>query len=137
MIGPFKVTKNDGKGRYIISIHNAVVNISGEAIFSYNLNAVNLISFYFCNVTFCKDVFFTMNGDSEILDSISQVITLHSDLPYIKVMENTNIRFINNAYLHQVNVIKVNIKDYTPYPFVYSNIMTLLLQEMYRMKITV
>ena len=56
-----------------------------------------------------------MNGHLVIVESISQIITLHSDLPYIKVMENTNIRFINNTYIHQV--IQVNIKEDTPYPF--------------------
>ena len=51
MIGPFMVTENNGQKGHIISICNAVVYISGEAIFSYNLNAISLISLYFCNVT--------------------------------------------------------------------------------------
>ena len=113
MIGPFLVTENGGLGKDIIAIHNVHVNISGEATFSYNLNADSMILFYYCYVTFYKDISFIMNGDTEIVNAITQIITLHSDLTYIKVIENTNIKFINNTYLQ---IIQVNVVNYTPYP---------------------
>ena len=114
MIGPFTVKDNDGFGADLIRIRNAVVNISGKATFSYNLNANNIIFFYSCNITLYKNISFIMNGNSEITGSISQIITLHSGLAYIKVMENTSIKFINNTYLQQAIQVKT---DYIPYPF--------------------
>ena len=113
MIGPFMVKENDVQGENMIMIHNTDVNIIGNATFSHNFHANNVI--YLCNIKFFKNISFIKNGFSDAIGAISQIITLHSDLPYIKVMENTNIRFINNTYLYQP--IQVIIIEYTPYPF--------------------
>ena len=46
MIGPFVVKENDVRGENMIMIHNTDVNIIGNATFSYNFNANNVIFLY-------------------------------------------------------------------------------------------
>ena len=87
---------NYGESQDIISIHYVNVNIIGKAIFYNNLDARNIILFHSCTVTFHKSISFVSNEFN-----LGQIITLQSDLAYIKVMENTNIKFINNSYTYQ------------------------------------
>ena len=94
--GPFVIMKNHGMGRDLIRIYNIAVKISGEAIFSYNTFARNIIIFHICTVTFYKNVSFIMNGFNAPFNVDHIIILLSSDLAYIKVMENTNIKFTNS-----------------------------------------
>ena len=110
IIGPFDITKNDGGGRNIISFYHVTVDIVDNATFSYNQHASNIILFYYCIVTFHKNISFIMNGPS-----INQAITLESDAPYITVVDGTNISFIDNGYCSQD--IQVIVENFTPYPF--------------------
>ena len=96
IIGPFITKENDGMTGDLISIHDAIVNVIGEATFTYNSNAMNLLVFHYCNVTFSKNISFIRNGIADPY-SVDNIITLESDLAYIKVMENSNIRFIDNT----------------------------------------
>ena len=80
IIGTFNLLRNWGDHN-IISIYHAVVNIIGEANFSFNLGAKNIILFYECMVIFRKNVSFIENGYAA---AVSQIITLQSDLAYIK-----------------------------------------------------
>ena len=116
IIGPSVISENViwGTDINIISIYYATVSIIGEVTFSYNTVAKNIIFFYYCNVTFHKNVSFVENGVA-IPFAVGCVITIQSDLAYIKVMENTSINFINNTYRHQD--IQVIVQDYKPYPF--------------------
>ena len=113
IIGPFITKENDGMTGDIISIHDATVNITGDATFMYNSNAINILLFYSCNVTFDKNISFIRNGIAGPY-SIDSIITLESDSAHIRVMENSNIRFIDNNYAKQL--IQIKVKDYTPYP---------------------
>ena len=113
IIGPFITKENAGMTGDLISIHNAFVNVIGEATFTYNSNALNILVFYSCNVTFSKRISFIRNGIADPY-SVDSIITLESDSAYIKVMENSNIRFIDNNYAKQL--VQIKVKDYTPYP---------------------
>ena len=107
---------NDGSGKDIISIYNVIVNIIGNGIFIHNLNARNILLFYFCTVTFHKDIFFLSNGFNHAgYMHVYNIITLQSDSAYIIVKKNTNITFLANAY--QVMEVKIIVQKYTPYPF--------------------
>ena len=110
IIGIFKLLRNSGNGIDIITIRHITVNIIGEAHFSYNSNARNIISFYSCTVIFRKNITFVQNWYS-----VDQIITLHSDLAYIKIVENTHIKFINNTYSNQA--VQVKVQNYMPHPF--------------------
>ena len=113
IIGPFVMKENDGMTGNIISIHDAIVNVIGAATFTYSSNAISIITFYSCNVTFSKNISFIRNGIADPY-SVDSIITLASDSAYIKVMENSNIRFIDNNYAKQL--VQIKVKDYTPYP---------------------
>ena len=119
MINPTVMRNIALKQPYIIIFQHVAVNISGAATFSYTVFARSIILFYFCTVTFHKNITFINNGfNINITDSYSMdnVITLHSDSPYIQVMENTNTSFINNVYRHQA--VQVQVENYyIPYPF--------------------
>ena len=116
IIGPCEIEGNDGLQQDVISIRDVIVDIIGKVTFSDNIRAKNLILFFSCNVTFYKDIFFIKNGlshDPELI--VDQIITLQSDSAYIKVMENANIKFINNSYYYQA--VQVQLENNTPYPF--------------------
>ena len=115
IIGIFNLLRNKGYLENIISIYYATVNIIGEANFSFNSNARNIILFYECTVIFRKNVSFTQNGDFYYDTAVSQVVTLQSDLAYIKIVENTHIKFINNVYSNQA--VQVKVENYRPHPF--------------------
>ena len=94
MINPTVMRNIPLKQPYIIIFQHVAVNISGAATFSYTAFARSIILFYFCTVTFHKNITFINNGfNINITDSYSMdnVITLHSDSPYSQVMENTNV----------------------------------------------
>ena len=126
IIGSFVTKENNGMTGDLISIHDAIVNVIGEATFTYNSNAINILLFYSCNVTFSKDISFIMNGITHPF-SIDSVITLESDSAYIKVMEGSNITFIDNDYVKQL--IQIKAKDYTPYPLCMFQYDTLALKN--------
>ena len=107
IIGPFEILRNNAKDEDLIEIHRAVVNITGEAIFSHNLHAKNLLSFDSSTVIFRKNISFTLNNHCD------QILTMQSKFVYIKLLENANIEFVNNGYNNYV--IKVKVKDYIPY----------------------
>ena len=110
IIGIFKLLRNSGNSKDIITVRDVTVNIIGEAHFSYNSNARNIILFYSCTVIFRKNITFVQN-----VYSVGQIITLQSDLAYIKIVENTHIKFINNTYSNQA--IRVKVENYIPHPF--------------------
>ena len=114
MIGPLIVQKNIALKGDVISIYYATVNIIGEATFSSNSEAKNIILFYYCNVMFHKNVYFINNG-ATFLSTVDNVITVQSDYAYITVMENSNIEFINNTYTN--GVVQVIVEDYILHPF--------------------
>ena len=114
IIGPFAFKANDGMTGDLISIHHATVNIIGTATIAHNSNAVNIFFFHSCNVTFSKNISFISNGIISPY-SIDSIITLQSGSAFIKVMENSNIKFLNNNYAKQL--VQIKMKDYAPNPF--------------------
>ena len=73
------------------------------------MNAYNIIIFYSCIVTFLKDIYFISNGAphrrlwyANGYDTVDHIITLKSDVAYIKVLENANILFELNSIRYQV-----------------------------------
>lgn len=100
MIGPL-IIKNNRQTTDVISIYYATVNIIGEVTFSSNAGAKNIILFYYCNVMFHKNIYFIDNGGI-FPNAVDNIITLQSDYPYITVMKNANIEFINNIYTNKV-----------------------------------
>ena len=83
LTGPFKIINNQHHCPEddIISIHHANVSIIGEASFEDNSYARSILYFDYCMVTFHESISFTRNKDC------FQIITLHSEFAYIKVME--------------------------------------------------
>ena len=112
IIGLFKIMGNYEFYSEIIAIHEVIVSIIGEATFLYNHYTTNIILFDSCTVIFRKNISFNKN---ENLHDVGYIITLQSDLPYIKIMENANIKFINNSYHDQA--VQVKVENYTPHPF--------------------
>ena len=108
IIGPFKILRNNAKEEDLIEIHRAVVNITGEAIFSHNFYAKNILSFDSSTVTFHKNISFILNIHCD------QILTLQSEFVYIKLLENANIEFVDNNYNNYL--IKVIVNGYIPYP---------------------
>ena len=113
MIGPLVIKGNEGWTDDLISVYDATVKIIGKATFLDNTLARSIILFYSCTVIFYKNVSFINNGISDLY-TMDSVIMLHSRSPYIKVTENTNIRFMNN---YGKQHIQVQVENYIPYPF--------------------
>ena len=107
-IGPFKIHKNNANSEDLIRIYRTVVNMIGEALFSHNTHARNILLLHYCNVTVHKNISFALSNHCD------QVLTLESEFAYIKVLENTNIEFVDNSYNNWL--IKVIVQDYIPYP---------------------
>ena len=110
LTGPFKIINTQShsyKFGDIISIYHANVNIIGEASFENNSLARNILFFDNCMVTFHESISFIRNEDCY------QIITLHSEFPYIKVMENTRILFHHNVVDYNIRIKK---EDYITYP---------------------
>ena len=111
IIGPFEIRANKGIVMYIFfNFRHLIVNITGEAMFSRNSLARNIILFYYCTVTFHRNISFIENR------LIEKIITLHSNLAYVKVMENTNFKFVNN-YFEVEQHIEIKVENCIPYPF--------------------
>ena len=113
IIGPFKIMGNWARFRdNLIATHGVIVSIIGEATFIYNSYGINFIVFDSCTVIFCKNISFIKNMDWY---GSAHIITLQSDSAYIKIMENANIKFINNSRNDQA--VQVKVENYTPHPF--------------------
>ena len=112
LIGPFKVINTESphfQYEYddIISIHHVNVSIIDEASFENNSLVRNVLFFDNCLVTFHGSISFIRNEDCY------QIITLHSEFAYIKVMENTRILFHHNVVDY---IIRIKKEDYITYP---------------------
>ena len=106
--GPFKIVNNQPHSyEDIISIHHTNVSIIGEAFFEDNLYARSILFFDHCMVTFHENISFIRNEDCY------QIITLHSEFAYIKVMENARIKFHHNVVYYNIKITK---EDYVTYP---------------------
>ena len=111
IIGPFEIRANKGMAIHILfSLHHLIVNITGEATFSRNSLARNIILFYYYAVTFYSKISFIENR------LVEKIIALQSNLAYIKVMENTSIKFLNDDFDVDQD-IEVKVDNYIPYPF--------------------
>ena len=111
IIGPFEIRANKGMAIHILfSFHHLIVKITGEATFSCNSLARNIILFYYCAVTFYSKISFIENR------LVEKIIALQSNLAYIKVMENTSIKFLNDDFDADQD-IEVKVDNYIPYPF--------------------
>ena len=112
IIGPFYITRNGNTnwgdlhthvGSDLISFEKLTVNIFGPLFISHNFlgSHGSILSFKSSQVTFYGTITFRSN-------TYGQVITLMSQYTYIKVMEYSNVTFIQNQCKNKlIDVIQV------------------------------
>ena len=104
--GPMNIAHNGVKIIYetdLMSIHNMVVYIYGPSILLYNTaKHFSILKFMSSVVTFTGKIIFKLN-------TCSQVIFLNMQQPYIKVVEYSNITFIDNSCDNKL--IEVEVSD--------------------------
>ena len=91
----------------IISVTKANIHIRGPVNVAYNHAWLNIMRFQSCDILFSGKLTFYTNYCNE-------VISLDT---HIKVMEYTNITFVNNKYFSKLITIESKEDYYQPYPF--------------------
>ena len=79
---------------FVMSVYKVAVYINGAVTIFENNVTQNIIRSHYCEVTFAKTITFLSNMCNTIINMISH------DMQYIKVLEYTDLAFINNTYHH-------------------------------------
>ena len=91
----------------IISVTKANIHIRGPVNVAYNHPWLSIMRFQSCDILFSGKVTFDTNYCNEVISMDT----------YIKVMEYTNITFVNNKYFSKLITIESKEDYYQPYPF--------------------
>ena len=104
----------------IISMTNVNIHISGPVNVVENHAFLSIMRFQSCDILFSGKITFHKNY-------CNQVISIDN---HIKVMEYTNITFINNNYFSKLITIESTEYNYQPYPFCLFQYITMISSTM-------
>ena len=91
----------------IISVTKANIHIRGPVNVAYNHALLSIMRFQSCDILFSGKVTFYTNYCNEVISMDT----------HTKVMEYTNITFVNNKYFSKLITIESKEDYYQPYPF--------------------
>ena len=91
----------------VISMSKVNIHIKGFVNITKNHARLSVINFKSCNISFSGTIIFDTNY-------CGQVISLDT---HIKVMEHTNITFVNNRYHNKLIAVEYTDEYNQPYPF--------------------
>ena len=114
-------------GTIIVSVMNVVVLINGTVTVSKNYAEYYVVEFGFSDITFTK----TANFLSNICFNVIHLKSL--DLPYMKILNYTNITFTNNICSDEVISIQAAAYDVFPPCFYQYMVSTNITEEMLRL----
>ena len=101
------VTKN--KSDFLMYFYSFSVYMNGVITVLENILTLHIIDFHQCGVTFTKTITFVSNICSIAIQFISH------ELPYMVIMEYSNITFINNTIHYQVIDFEALVNNTFPY----------------------
>ena len=134
MTGPMKIAHNVADAHRqldLIFIQNMIVSIGGPSILSYNTaKCCNILKFVSSLVIFTGTILFKFN-------TCSQVIFLNIQQPYIKVLEYSNITFINNRCIKKLLEVEVSDSwnNYCPFQYITSSYKSVITPNSYAINI--
>ena len=105
--GPITISRN--RAVNVNVLRNCTALFQGQINISENYVDPTM-SFKTSDVIFDEMIIFISN-------KCTNIITIESEYPYIKVMQHANITFASNEYLHDLIEFGSNMKYNNPYPF--------------------
>ena len=108
--GPTRIMNNKV---HIIQMYSCSVTFNNSVeIYDHTyIRCDYIIKFQFCDILFSKNVSFTSNTCKQII-----ILRSHKELAYIKIMEYSNVKFIQNNYSDLI-AVEVNPAYNNPYMF--------------------
>ena len=118
MNGPITISLNNAIGMNILSLESCSnVLFKGLIKILGNDQAKSIMVFEDSSITFDKKILFVSNICDKIITIKSGYDANSYEYPYIKVMQNANVTFLDNQYYEDLLMFESNNDNNHPYPF--------------------
>ena len=118
MNGPITISLNNAIGMNILSLESCSnVLFKGLIKILGNDQAKSIMVFEDSSITFDKKILFVSNICDKIITIKSGYDANSYEYPYIKVMQNANVTFLDNQYYEDLLMLESNNDNNHPYPF--------------------